>query len=84
MDPFVGRADELICLRAELVEAGAGRPRLVVVEGPAGIGKTRLIEVFLAGQDGIVLRRALPDEAESQVPYGVAEQLLSTDRAAPQ
>ena len=79
VDPFVGRADELICLRAELAEAAAGRPRLVVVEGPAGIGKTRLIEFFVAALEGIVLRRALPDETESKVPYGVVDQWLSSD-----
>ena len=46
-EPFVGRSAELATLRrvwAEVVDLG--RPRLVLVEGPAGIGKTRLADRF--------------------------------------
>jgi hypothetical protein len=35
---FVGRADEVARLRARLSEAAAGRPQVVVVEGPGGLG----------------------------------------------
>ena len=41
--PFVGRESELAELTANLNEAQAGNGRMVVVEGEAGIGKTRLI-----------------------------------------
>lgn len=42
---FVGRAAEVARLRDLWAEATAtGRPRLAVVEGPSGIGKTRLAE----------------------------------------
>ncbi len=40
---FVGRERELEELTKDLEEANAGHGRLVVVEGEAGIGKTRLI-----------------------------------------
>jgi len=45
---FVGRDDALERLRKPWREALAGRGGLVLIEGPAGIGKTRLAEVFAA------------------------------------
>src|SRR5947209_2933318 len=41
---FVGRAAELEQLRRLLGEAAAGDARLAVIQGPPGIGKTRLAE----------------------------------------
>ena len=41
--PFVGRAQELGLLERWFEEATAGHPRVVLVEGEAGIGKTRLL-----------------------------------------
>ena len=41
---FVGRETELARLRQAVDDAVAGRPQLVIVDGPAGIGKTRLVE----------------------------------------
>jgi predicted ATPase/class 3 adenylate cyclase len=41
---FVGREEELVKLHAALDDARAGRGRLVVLAGEAGIGKTRLTE----------------------------------------
>jgi DNA-binding winged helix-turn-helix (wHTH) protein len=45
--PFVGRERSLLSLGDRLAEVIAGRARCVLVEGPPGIGKTRLIEVFV-------------------------------------
>src|SRR5262245_61478663 len=45
---FVGREHELGVLEGELAEAAAGHGRLVAVAGDAGIGKTRVIEEFIA------------------------------------
>jgi DNA-binding CsgD family transcriptional regulator len=45
---MVGRRAELDTLLAALDDGGAGRPGTVVVRGEAGIGKTRLVQEFLA------------------------------------
>lgn len=42
--PFVGRHEHLHQLEYWLQESIAGRPRVVLIEGGAGIGKTRLIK----------------------------------------
>ncbi len=72
---FVGRSAELAALTEELEAARAGAPRVVLVEGPAGIGKTTLVERFLAQADAWVLRAA-GDEEEIHVVLGAADQLL--------
>ena len=41
--PFVGRHSLIAVLRA-LATVRAGRPRLVLFEGPAGIGKSALLD----------------------------------------
>jgi class 3 adenylate cyclase/tetratricopeptide (TPR) repeat protein len=45
--PFVGRQRELRTLEASLLEAAAGKVGYLAVVGPAGLGKTRLVEEFL-------------------------------------
>ncbi|MDG9704784.1 helix-turn-helix transcriptional regulator [Streptomyces sp. DH37] len=45
---FVGRGAELAALTDALARAGTGEPQAVVVAGEAGVGKTRLLEEFLA------------------------------------
>jgi class 3 adenylate cyclase/tetratricopeptide (TPR) repeat protein len=42
--PFVGRTQELESLERCFRDAVAGRPRVVLVQGEAGIGKTRLLQ----------------------------------------
>ncbi len=46
--PFVGRDAELARLHALFATAAAGRRQLVFVTGEPGIGKTALVEAFLA------------------------------------
>lgn len=46
---FVGRGTETTALSAALDRAVAGRPQAVLIGGEAGVGKTRLLEEFLAG-----------------------------------
>ena len=45
---FVGRSDQLSELEAALTDAAAGRPRLGLVAGDSGVGKTRLISELAA------------------------------------
>ena len=80
---FVGRRQELGALETELENVRAGRSRVVLVEGAAGIGKTALIERFLAPLDDVTVLRASGDESERDLPFGVLEQLLPPRRRAP-
>lgn len=56
--PLVGRHDELAVLLSALESARAGAGRLVVVTGPAGIGKTRLAEAAIDAAHEVGLRVA--------------------------
>jgi len=42
-NPFVGRLDALDALARWADEAAGGQPRLIVLSGPAGVGKSRLL-----------------------------------------
>jgi ATP/maltotriose-dependent transcriptional regulator MalT len=46
--PLVGRREQLDRLEAEINEAGAGRLRIVLLVGDAGVGKTRLAAELVA------------------------------------
>src|SRR6201981_909841 len=62
-----------------LIEAAAqDSGGVVVVEGPAGIGKTRLLEeaARTAGAAGMGVLRARGSEFEAGIGFGVARQLL--------
>ena len=74
--PFVGRTAELDVLRAELAKVRSGSPRMVVIEGDAGIGKTVLIERLLATEYGLTVLRATGEPWESYVAYGVVDQIM--------
>jgi DNA-binding CsgD family transcriptional regulator len=77
--PFVGRGRHLALLAEVFAEAAAGRPRVVLVEGEAGIGKSALLAraiAELSGGDAVVLR-AVGDEAESALQLGIVGQLVA-------
>jgi DNA-binding SARP family transcriptional activator len=65
-----GRHEELAALARSLDRAAAGSPSLVVLEGPAGIGKTTVLERFaaqaLAG--GAVVLHAAGDRVGGALP----------------
>ena len=77
VDHFVGRAGELAILDAEMQAVRAGRPRVVLVEGEAGIGKSSLLSRFVSGHRDVCLLRASGDEAEMLLAWGLADQLLA-------
>lgn len=49
--PFVGRADQMGLLRAQLDSARTGQPGLVLVVGEPGVGKSRLVSELTAAVD---------------------------------
>jgi DNA-binding CsgD family transcriptional regulator len=78
MYAFVGRQRELAVLRARLADARAGMPQIVLIQGPAGIGKTTLVARFLAEpgeRPAPKVLRASGEEAEMLLAYGVLDQL---------
>lgn len=76
LPPFVGRDRELATLRDELLTVRSGVPRVVLVEGEAGIGKTVLVEQFLTGESDLLVLRATGEPWEAYVAYGVIDQLM--------
>ena len=79
---FVGRADELAMLEAAAAAARGGHPKVVLVEGEAGIGKSSLLARFASGLAGAVVLRAGGEEAEQLLPYGVVGQLVASGRGS--
>jgi DNA-binding CsgD family transcriptional regulator len=73
---FVGRSAEMRSLHAELAQARAGTPRLIIVEGSAGMGKTALVRRFLAEGGDLRALAATGEEVEALLPYGLVEQLI--------
>jgi DNA-binding CsgD family transcriptional regulator len=73
---FVGRAKEIERLHTCARAARSGHPNLVVVEGEAGVGKTALIRQFLSMLHGFRLVHAACDRSESDLPFGLASQLM--------
>src|SRR5215204_396710 len=72
------RERELEALAALLARSGSGTGGLAFVEGPAGIGKTRLLGEArqLAGDAGFLTLRARASELELGYPLGVVRQLF--------
>lgn len=69
------RQAELATLRAKLADAAAGLPRFVLIEGELGMGKTTLLDQFVAVETDAGVIRASGEEFETQLRYGVVEQL---------
>ena len=78
------RDDEVELLTRVLTDAAAGRGALVWVEGPAGIGKTRLLDTagVRAAELGLAVLDARGGELEREFPFGVIRQLLEPRLAA--
>ena len=72
------RETELAALDEALRAARSGGGRLVVLEGAAGIGKTRLLRELRdgAGRAGVRVLAARGSELERDFPFGVVRQLF--------
>ena len=75
---FVGRQHELASLLAQATHARAGHPRLVLLTGEPGIGKTALTHRFVNQAHEFQLCEASGEEAEQLLAFGVIEQLVRT------
>ncbi|KEI45713.1 helix-turn-helix transcriptional regulator [Saccharopolyspora rectivirgula] len=80
-EELVGRQHELSDLERMLADVRAGLPLAALVAGTTGIGKTTLVEHFLARQDGIHVEWSTGLRWERSNPFGVVTQLLG-QRAA--
>jgi len=78
--PGVLHERELAALRAVMGEAVEGRARVVLVEGSAGIGKTRLLAEGrrLAADADLRVLAARGGELERDFAFGVVRQLFET------
>jgi DNA-binding CsgD family transcriptional regulator len=76
--PFVGRTGELAVLAERAVQARQGQPRVVLMEGEAGFGKSALLTHFLDRLDNACVLRASGEEAETLLAYGVIAQLAGS------
>jgi DNA-binding CsgD family transcriptional regulator len=78
MPQLLERAGELDELQAALEDARGGTGRLLVVEGSAGIGKTRLLESAreAAEHTGMGVLSARGTELERDFPFGLVRQLF--------
>ena len=76
-DLFVGRTDEMSRLIGAWARAEEGVPVTAIVEGPAGMGKTRLCRelVAYAGAREAIVAFASPLPAEAGIPGGVLQDL---------
>src|SRR5689334_12029779 len=78
------RDAELALAAGALEEAAAGRGSLIVLDGPAGIGKSRVLLAAeeLARGRGVQVLRARCSELERDFAYGAVRQLFEVRLAA--
>jgi hypothetical protein len=76
--PLLERSEELARIESALADARAGRGRFLVIEGPAGIGKTALLAQTrtAAAQGGMRVLRSRGTELERDFAFGVVRQLF--------
>jgi DNA-binding SARP family transcriptional activator/DNA-binding CsgD family transcriptional regulator len=82
---IVERDDELARIAALLDEAAAAQGRVALIEGPAGIGKSRLLAETrqMAEEAGLTTFAARGSEIEREFPFGVVRQLFEGVLADP-
>src|SRR5215211_275344 len=74
---LIGRGDELAAFDRLLTD-GAGDDRVLLVDGPTGIGKTTLLRSFIdrARDGGYTVLSAVANKLESDFAFGVVRQLF--------
>jgi predicted ATPase/DNA-binding CsgD family transcriptional regulator len=78
MTELVGREVEKTTLLGLLDRAAAGGTVVLLIEGPAGVGKTALVEDFGGAlPDGVLYAGGVYDEAAQHIPYSGLRQALN-------
>jgi len=77
-DMLLEREPELRRMQRAIRDTGAGAGGLVVIAGPAGIGKTALLQAAagMAEQAGVRVLRARGSDIEQEFAFGVVRQLF--------
>src|SRR5690348_2366930 len=72
------RASELALLEEAIAATAAGAPRAILIEGPAGIAKTALLQAArqAAGRAGLQVLVARGGELERELSLGIERQLF--------
>lgn len=78
MGVFVGRATQMHALQREWRAARSGSPRLAVVSGEPGLGKSRLLSEFVSGLDStvLVIRAHCLETSGTAVPLAPVQELV--------
>jgi DNA-binding NarL/FixJ family response regulator len=86
MDVVVQRDREVAALTRQVERVVSGVGSVVVVEGPAGIGKSTLLGVTarIAQASGVRVLRAWGSPLEHDAGWGIARQLMAPVRRAPE
>ena len=74
---FVGREAELVDLDALVRRAATQAPAVALVEAPAGVGKSAVLDRFIARTTDALVVRVSGDESEAAIAFGVYDQLLA-------
>ena len=82
-DDLLDRDRELRDVRASFDDLAAGEPRLLLIEGPAGIGKTRLLTEArrIAGERAVRVLAARGSQLEKSFGFGAVRQLFEPELA---
>ncbi|WP_116451429.1 BTAD domain-containing putative transcriptional regulator [Blastococcus litoris] len=82
-DDLLDREREVRAVRGALADLVAGEPRLLLVEGPAGIGKTRLLTEArrMAAERSIRVLTARGSQLEKEFGFGAVRQLFEPELA---
>jgi predicted ATPase len=84
MLPLRGRDSELSGLKGLVASAMGGQGGVALVEGPAGIGKTRLLAeaAQLGRENELVVAAGVCDELDQVTPWGPLLRALSSTEPA--
>ncbi|HEX4632513.1 MAG TPA: AAA family ATPase, partial [Gemmatimonadales bacterium] len=77
-ETIIGRTREFSLLFDNWIEVKKAAPRVVVITGDAGIGKTTLTNTFLSScqLEGAVVARVQAYDAERELPFAVLSELV--------